>query len=87
MTGDALLIDQLRALVEQWRTKAAQQGAMYASGLTDCADDVERLLGPEAPHQEEKPPCVRCGATESSDGDWYRLCGKCRWEAPEEPQT
>jgi hypothetical protein len=25
--------------------------------------------------------CASCGTTEASDGDWYRLCGKCRWSA------
>jgi hypothetical protein len=24
-------------------------------------------------------PCVACGSSESSDGDWYRICGPCRW--------
>lgn len=24
-------------------------------------------------------PCADCGTTVSADGDWYRVCGKCRW--------
>ena len=35
----------------------------------------------DLPAAASGPPCVRCGATESSDGDWYRLCGTCRWAA------
>src|SRR3990172_2036948 len=23
--------------------------------------------------------CAHCGTTVSQDGDWYRLCGPCRW--------
>ena len=32
------------------------------------------------PDMSHVVPCVRCGATTSKDGDWYRLCGPCRWE-------
>ena len=36
----------------------------------------ELLAGVPAP---VPVPCVECGTTESKDGDWYRLCGECRW--------
>lgn len=29
--------------------------------------------------QADMQRCVECGAYESADGDWYRLCGPCRW--------
>ncbi len=35
----------------------------------------------------ETPPCVSCGATESADGDWYRVCGKCRWASSSDEQA
>lgn len=47
--------------------------------------DKSAYAPPGAP---EQPPCVQCGATESSDGDWYRLCGPCHWKgSPGAPDT
>jgi hypothetical protein len=36
--------DALWTLIAQWRIQAANQGAIYASGLLACADDLESLL-------------------------------------------
>jgi hypothetical protein len=32
-----------------------------------------------------EPPCGLCGTTTSADGDWYRICGTCRWESAPAP--
>ena len=43
-------------LIAQWRKRAAEQGAIYASGLDECANELEALLrrGRSAlPSQEE----------------------------------
>lgn len=33
-------------------------------------------------HQPDQAPapCVCCGTSASADGDWYRICGPCRWD-------
>lgn len=50
-----------------------------ADARVKCAAELESLLaGLQAPSGSQ-PPCVVCGAVESKDGDWYRVCGVCRW--------
>ena len=43
------LIAALRELVEQWRDTAGSEGAIYASGIFKCADDLARLLPAQEP--------------------------------------
>lgn len=38
--------EALRRLIEQWRTRARQNGAIYASGIEECADELEAALAP-----------------------------------------
>lgn len=47
--------------------------------LTGDADEDDAQLLDRVDALRAKAPCVKCGTTEASDGDWYRLCGTCRW--------
>ena len=49
MTDDE--IRSLQALVEQWRKTAASQGAIYASGIFECADELDALLRSQQGHR------------------------------------
>lgn len=72
----------------------ASPSQIFARSLADraecygrCADELTNLLvgEPDETPQGAKEPqcgaCGACGAKESSDGDWYTVCGSCRWEA------
>lgn len=46
----------------------------------DLKESQERVLTLEIEIiQRNKQPCYQCGTVVASDGDWYRLCGECRW--------
>ena len=52
---------------------------------SDCTCPAHELYRLALLEGEGAPPCVKCGTHVSVDGDWYRLCGKCRWEGEGAP--
>ena len=50
------------------------------SWKSDCSATVRRELDELIAFAKDRP-CGGCGTTVSADGDWYRLCGQCRWKA------
>jgi hypothetical protein len=69
--------DALTALMEQWREGACDDHYPTASVFAQCADELAALLQAAAPPALQ--PCALCGTEESMDGDWYHICGSCRW--------
>ena len=73
----------MQRLIARWREAAAFEATemgnvQYANALDQCADDLEALEAVLASlPQPEEHPCSQCNATESSDGDWFRLCRDC----------
>lgn len=73
---------------DEWRVlndEARVLGRENFDRAVKAESEVAQLRGAlSALQAEREAPCVRCGTTESADGDWYRICGKCHWETPRE---
>lgn len=79
MTHEATLREMaaIRQAVEHGRSGEpwVSQHAAYTRSILAGADALAALR-----EARETPPCPLCGK-DSSDGDWYRICGPCRWSA------
>ena len=77
---------QAQALIDKWRKKAAENGAIYAQGISECADELEAILVPSPP-----VICRTCqgrgwimkseqrdfGNGLGAGGSWNALCPDC----------
>ena len=79
---DALVVNEARLdQLQNFREALLEYlawGAMTGSDR-DLFEEKFRALVNGTPDLA-RPPCVKCGASESLDGDWFRLCGSCRWQ-------
>jgi len=44
----------LRSLVAEWRERARRQGAMYALGINECANELEQALALPRPGRAQE---------------------------------
>jgi len=73
---------ELQAIEADYAARGGQQaGASRLRGLRAALDAIPATVGYIAPAVAIcSQPCAVCGTTTSDDGDWYRMCGPCRWK-------